>query len=98
MHFVPPRYFLDGFCRLEVPQANLGLEICRKSTPCRHLVLLRYPEEYALEPCPIFWDQLKQCSLVFIGRHPRSPQKKPSNMVLDSFFVVANRREEAADW
>ena len=39
-------------------QRHLRLEVGRKPASCRHLVFLRYPVEYTLTACPIFWDHL----------------------------------------
>ena len=49
---------LDCFVAPERFQRHPGLEFRRKSTPFRHLVLLRYPVEYTLTSCPIFQDHL----------------------------------------
>ena len=51
----------DLLDRLVAPQRfqrHPGLEFRRKPASIRHLVFLRYPVEYTLAPCPIFWDHL----------------------------------------
>ncbi len=54
-----------------------------KPAPFRHLVFLRYPVEYTLNPCPIFWDHLTisrrygpsgRCA----SSRPRSPRRPPA--------------------
>jgi hypothetical protein len=52
----------DRFVAPERFQRHPSLEFRRKSTPFRHLVLLRYPVEYTLTSCPIFQDHLNDNS------------------------------------
>ncbi len=58
MHFVLGRNLLDRPVAPQRFQRHPGLEVRRKPAPCRHLVFLRYPVEYTLTACPIFWDHL----------------------------------------
>ena len=58
MHLVLGRDLLDRPVAPQRLQRHSGLEIRREPAPCRHLVSLRYPAEYTLASCPIFWDQL----------------------------------------
>jgi hypothetical protein len=58
MHLALGRDLLDRLVAPQRIQRHASLEIRRKSAPFRHLVSLRYPVEYTLAPCPIFWDHL----------------------------------------
>ena len=56
-----PCAWRDLLDRLVAPQRfqrHPGLEFRRKPASIRHLVFLRYPVEYTLATCPIFWDHL----------------------------------------
>ena len=58
MHFVLGCDLLDRLVAPQRFQRYAGLEVRREPAPFRHFVSLRYPVEYTLAPCPIFWDQL----------------------------------------
>ena len=58
MHFVLGRDLLDGPVASQRFQRHTGLESHCKPASCRYLVFLRYPGEYTLTNCPIFWDHL----------------------------------------
>ena len=58
MYLVLGRDLLDRLVAPQRFQRHPGLEFRRKPASIRHLVFLRYPVEYTLAPCPIFWDHL----------------------------------------
>jgi hypothetical protein len=58
MHPALGRDLLDRLVAPQRIQRHESLEFRRKSAPFRHLVSLRYPVEYTLASCPIFWDHL----------------------------------------
>ena len=64
MHLVLGRDLLDRLVAPQRFQRHLRLEIRRKSSPIRHAVFLRYPVEYTLAICPIFWDHLSSTDCV----------------------------------
>jgi hypothetical protein len=59
MHLVPGRDLLDRLVTPKRVQRHPGLELRREPAPFCHLVFLRYPAEYTLATCPIFWDHLR---------------------------------------
>jgi len=64
MHLVPGCDLLNRPVAPQRLKRNLRLEIRRKPSSCRHLlviaVFLLQPVEYTLNPCPIFRDHLTQ--------------------------------------
>ncbi len=63
MHLVPGRDLLDS---LVSPQRIQPSRALKSAVNWRRFVIsvfLRYPAEYTLNTCPIFWDHLKQMNV-----------------------------------